>query len=150
MALAGKLEINFELKCSADKFFEVLSRQAHQIPNASSGEIHAIEVHEGDWVATGSVKLWTYTIDGKPEVFKEKVEVDEVNKSVSLIAVGGHVLEQYKSYKITLKTVSMAEGGVVKILLDYEKLKPDDPPPNKYLDFVIKVVKDIDEHLVKA
>jgi hypothetical protein len=69
---------------------------------------------------------------------------------VSLIAVGGHVLEQYKSYKITLKTVSMAEGGVVKILLDYEKLKPDDPPPNKYLDFVINVVKDIDEHHVKA
>lgn len=89
--------------------------------------------------------------DGKPEIFKEKMEIDETNKSVTLIAVEGHVLELYKSYKNHLQFVSKHDGDdLVKITLHYEKFKADDEAPTKYLDFVVNVVKDIDAHLAKA
>lgn len=61
MALTGKLEAEVELKCPADKLFSVFRCETHQIPNVASDKIHAIEVHEGDWEAHGSVKLWKYT-----------------------------------------------------------------------------------------
>ena len=62
MAQINKLEANIQLKSSAEEFYNILSTQIHQIPNASSDKIHTIEVHEGDWEKDGSVKLWKYTI----------------------------------------------------------------------------------------
>lgn len=69
MALVEKLEADVELKCSADKFFEIWSYQASQAPDAASDKVHAVEVHEGDWIAAGSVKLWTYTIGMAQQLF---------------------------------------------------------------------------------
>ncbi|CAK7326753.1 unnamed protein product [Dovyalis caffra] len=118
MALVEKIENDVAIKSSADNFFKVLSVEAHQIPNASPENVHAVEVHEGDWVTAGAVKLWTYTIDGKPEVMKEKIEVDEANKKVTMVAVGGHILEQYRSYKLTLKAVAKPDGADLRIVFD--------------------------------
>ncbi|EEF27183.1 Major latex protein, putative [Ricinus communis] len=150
MALSAKLQVDVELKSSAEKFFKLLSKQIHQIPNASPGNIHQVDVHEGDWETAGSVKLWTYTIDGKREIFKEKVEIDEARKIVTMTAVEGHILELCQSYKIIIEAVPKDEGAVAKITTEYEKFKPDDAPPNKYLNFIVYVVKDVDAHLVNA
>lgn len=62
MALTGKLEAVVEIKSFADKFYSVLSSENHQVPNASSDKVHGVEVHEGDWKTSGSVKLWKYTV----------------------------------------------------------------------------------------
>jgi hypothetical protein len=37
----------------------------------------------------------------------------------------------------------------VKVIVDYEKLTSDVPAPDKYLDFVVSLVKDIDAHILK-
>ncbi|XP_021642474.2 MLP-like protein 329 [Hevea brasiliensis] len=149
MVQADKLEADVELNAPADNFYKIFYSQAHHVPNASDS-IHAVEVHEGDWETPGSAKLWKYTLEGNPEYFKEKADVDEANKTITFTAVEGHVLEQYKSYKAILRVIPTGDGGLVKICVEYEKLKADDPPPSKYLDILVSVVKDVDAHLVKA
>jgi hypothetical protein len=62
MALTGKLEAVVEIQSASDKFFSVLSTENHKVPDASSDKVHGVEVHEGDWKTTGSVKLWKYTV----------------------------------------------------------------------------------------
>ncbi|XP_060669156.1 MLP-like protein 328 [Ziziphus jujuba] len=81
----------------------------YHIPNISNN-IHAVDVHEGDWEKGGSVKEWKYKTDGNVETFKENVEVDEENKAVTFIAVGGHILHHYKNYKATFKLTPKIEG----------------------------------------
>ncbi|XP_050232667.1 MLP-like protein 28 [Mercurialis annua] len=152
MSLVRKLEAELELQySSADKFFTLLSKEIYHTSKASSDKIQQIDVLQGDWETSGSVKLWSYTIDGKQEIFKEKVEVDEANKVVIMTAIEGHILEQYKSFKITHKAIPKSGGAadVLKITVEYEKLKPEDEPPTKYLDFILCVVKDVDVHLLK-
>ncbi|KAJ9153087.1 hypothetical protein P3X46_026571 [Hevea brasiliensis] len=83
-------------------------------------------------------------------IMKEKLDVDKVNKTITFTTVEGHVLEQYKSYKAILQVIPKGDGGLVKICVECEKLKADDPPPSKYLDILVSVVKDVDAHLVKA
>ena len=65
MALNGKLESVLDTESSADKLFNFLSTQNHAWPNASSDKVKGVDVHEGDWETSGSVKLWKYTC-GKP------------------------------------------------------------------------------------
>ncbi|CAL8995140.1 unnamed protein product, partial [Prunus brigantina] len=99
---------------------------------------------------SGSVKLWKYTVDGNVETLKEKVEIDEANKLVSLTALeGSHVLDNYKSYKIILQVTPKSEGGLVKITLEYQRLNENDPPPHKYHRFLVNVIQDIDAHRLK-
>ncbi|KAB2624190.1 MLP-like protein 329 [Pyrus ussuriensis x Pyrus communis] len=144
------VQAEVEIKANADKLYKVISNQHHDVPKAASDKIHDVAVHEGDWETSGSVKLWKYTLDGNVETFKEKVEIDEANKWVSLTALeGSHVLDNYKSYKIIFQATPKSEGGSVKITLEYEKLNENDPPPQKYLSFMVNVIKDIDAHLLK-
>ncbi|KAF2316804.1 hypothetical protein GH714_042145 [Hevea brasiliensis] len=145
---ARDVRMKLELNDAADHFYKIFYSEAHHVPNASDS-IHSVEDHEGDWETPGSTKLWKYTL-GNPEFFKEKVDVDKVNKTITFTAVEGHVLEQYKSYKAILQVIPKGDGGLVKICVEYEKLKADDPPPSKYLDILVSVVKDVDAHLVKA
>ncbi|OMO99672.1 hypothetical protein COLO4_13150 [Corchorus olitorius] len=134
---------------AADRFFCILRRENHQIPNAASEKVHNVEVHEGDWEAHGSIKLWKYTVEGKEEILKEKVLVDDANKSVIFVALEGHVMEEFKSYKIIYKVAPKTdESSMVKITLDYEKLNENIPDPNKYLQFLVNLVKDIESHLI--
>ncbi|KAH7516336.1 MLP-like protein 328 [Ziziphus jujuba] len=151
MALIGTLEKDIEVQTPADKLYTMFKSQCYHIPNISNN-IHAIDVHEGDWEKGGSVKEWKYNIDGNVETFKEKVEVDEENKAVTFIAVGGHILDHYKNYKGTFKFTPKIEGGnnhLVKITLDYEKRKVDDPHPlDKYMEFLVSLVKEVDVHHV--
>ncbi|KAL7240223.1 hypothetical protein ACSBR2_005982 [Camellia fascicularis] len=90
------------------------------------------------------------TIEGKVETFKEKVTIDEENKTVHLTAVEGHCLDLYKSYNIIYQIIPKGETNVLKITIEYEKRNEDVPPPQKYMDFIIDLVKDLNAKLVMA
>ena len=62
MALKYKLETDIEIKAQADKFYNIFRSRMHLIPNVSSDKIQGVQVHEGDWETTGSVKHWNYTL----------------------------------------------------------------------------------------
>ncbi|KAL5763272.1 hypothetical protein ACOSP7_019536 [Xanthoceras sorbifolium] len=122
MSLAGKVEVDVELKASGDH------------------KIQAVDLHEGDWETPGSIKLWKYIIDGKTEIFKERVHFDDKDKCITMDG----------KYKVIFQVLNKDEGGLVKLSLEYEKHKATDEPPYQYLDFVAGLIKDIDAHLVKA
>lgn len=87
-----------------------------------------------------------YIVEGKEEIFKERIEVDEVNKTITYVAVGGNVLDSFKNYK----AIVVVENGIFKLRIEYEKLNYDTPPPKKYQQFILNIVKDLDGNLVKA
>ncbi|KAM4119705.1 hypothetical protein ACJW30_03G079700 [Castanea mollissima] len=141
MALTSKLESELEFKSSADKVYSIVSSQNYHVANASD-TVHEVDIHEGYWQTTGSVKLWKYTVG--------KVEIDEANKKVTLTALEGHCLDLYRTYKVIFQIVPKSEGGSVKVTIEYEKLNENVPPPTKYIDFIVNLFKDIDAHALKA
>ncbi|KAI4369041.1 hypothetical protein MLD38_017533 [Melastoma candidum] len=147
MGLEGKLEADVEVNASVDTVFKLLAEEVHHIPNASPGYIQGVEVQEGDWATSGSVKQWSYTIDGKKEVYKEKVEVDKENKTVVMAGVGGDVLEKYKSFTIIKQAVEEGGSAKVKVQVVYEKFKETDPDPENYLNLIVNVLKETDAHI---
>ncbi|KAH8500619.1 hypothetical protein Peur_042455 [Populus x canadensis] len=152
MVLQGKLEIEIEIKAPAAKFYNILRKQNHHIPNISDS-IHAIDLHEGDWETPGSVKQWTYTLDGNaPLCVKETVEeVDDQNKTIKFNCLEGEVLKEFKSFKAIVQVTPKAgEGSLVKWTIEFEKVNEDIPSPDAYLELAQKMTKDIDDHLVEA
>ncbi|KAL6186938.1 hypothetical protein ACLB2K_043056 [Fragaria x ananassa] len=85
MSLQGKVEAEFEITAPADKFYNIFKIEAHLVPNTSQTDsITGVQVHEGDWETDGSIKIWNYAIEGEVGTFKERVELDEVNKTITL------------------------------------------------------------------
>ena len=83
-------------------------------------------------------------------MLKEKTEVDEENKIMTLTALeGSHLLNLYKSFKHTVRAIPKGEGSLVKITIEYEKLNENVPDATKYLNFATHVVKDTDAHILK-
>ncbi|CAK8570356.1 unnamed protein product [Lathyrus sativus] len=152
MSLSGKVESETEIEASAAKFFHIFRKQLEHVPNISR-DVHGARVHEGDWENVGSVKHWEYTIEGKKQSAKEKIEtIDDENKVITYSVFDGEVGESYKSLKVTFQVIDKElGGGIVKWTFEYEKLKEDitGASPESYLAFAEKVTKDIDAHLVK-
>ncbi|XP_030447781.1 MLP-like protein 34 [Syzygium oleosum] len=150
MAVRGKVEVEVDLKSSAAQFYGFFRNTPHHLPKACT-ELHAGEIHEGEWLSAGSVRKWTYSVEGRKETFKEKVQFDDQNKSITHVGIEGEVFNYYKTYKAIWKAVHGAGGpDVVKMIIEYEKLNESMPHPVKYLDFMANMTKDIDAHLVKA
>ncbi|KAJ6726247.1 LATEX PROTEIN putative-RELATED [Salix purpurea] len=150
MSLKSNLETVVELKSSPEKFFTVWKTQAYHIPNHTPDNVHAVDMHEGDWETEGSIKIWRYTVDGKQEVFKEKVVVDEEKNTVGLIGLEGDVMTKYKLFNPTYHLTPKGDGSLARLIIEYEKLDENIPVPDKYMDFMISITRDIDESLAKA
>ncbi|KAJ9166949.1 hypothetical protein P3X46_021638 [Hevea brasiliensis] len=149
MAFKGKLETVLDLKSSPEKFLTLWKKQAYEVPNLTPTNIQGVHVLEGDWVPPGSIKVWNYTIDGKAEVFQEKIELDEEKNIVTLIGLEGDVFKIYKVYTAIWELTPKDQGSLAKLTLEYEKLNENVPVPHNYMDFVISITKDIDEGISK-
>ncbi|CAN1747899.1 MLP-like protein 328 [Linum perenne] len=93
--------------------------------------------------------------EGKPEVFKERVEFDEQKKIMKATGLEGDPMKIYKVFNVVYEFVSKSGGGgggggVAKLAIEYEKVDPSSPPPTKYMDFLISLTKETDAALVKS
>ncbi|KAJ8770250.1 hypothetical protein K2173_012659 [Erythroxylum novogranatense] len=140
MALSGKLEGVVELKSPVDKIYNVFKCQSHHIPNHSPKNIQGIQVHEGDFETSGSVRIWNYTV----------VELDDENKTVTFDGLEGDVMQIYKIYKPVWTFKPNGEGTLATCAIEYEKQNERVPAPSIYLDFMVSLTKDIDDGLSKA
>ncbi|KAH7833797.1 hypothetical protein Vadar_009788 [Vaccinium darrowii] len=148
-ALSGKMEGEVEIKSNGDDIFHMCAgKKSQHTANLCPEKIQRVDLHEGEWGDHGSIKVWTFVADGKVETYKEKVSIDEENKTVHLTALEGHLLEVYKSYNIIYQFIHNGETNIVKITIEYEKKNEDVPPPQKYMDFVISLIKDLDAKLI--
>ena len=89
--------------------------------------------------------------DGKPEVFKERREIDDEKKAVTFRGLEGHVMEQLKVYDVVFEFIPQSEDGCVcKITMIWEKRNDDFPEPSNYMKFVKSMAADMDHHVIKA
>ncbi|GMN19927.1 hypothetical protein TIFTF001_039932 [Ficus carica] len=148
--LKGRVETEVELKASPEQFYNMWRRTAHHLPNAAGHHIKAVEVHEGDWDTHGAVKFWNYTLDGKEETFKERLEFDDATKTIKLVGLEGDVFKHYKTFTPIYELAPKGQGSVAKATIEYEKLSEDVPAPDRYLGMAVKIAQDIDAHHSKA
>ncbi|CDP20847.1 unnamed protein product [Coffea canephora] len=147
---AETLEAEIRIKFDPDEYFHTFAGKAHQLPSLCSDKMHGIDVHEGDWKTTGSVKLLTYAIDGKVETVKERIGVDEENRTITYEVLEGHILEQYKTYKAKFQVISKGDSNFAKWGIEYENFSENERPPFHYLQWLVHAAKDVDASLLKA
>ncbi|XP_021823272.1 MLP-like protein 28 [Prunus avium] len=148
--LKGKVETEIEIKAPAEKFYNIFKSRAHHVPNISSGSIQGVQVHEGDWETHGSIKSWNYSVGDEVGVFKEKVEYNDENKSITLNGVEGDVFRYFKSFKPVYQFTQKDEGSTATLSIAYEKLNDNVAAPDKYVGLMVNIVKDLDAHFIKA
>ncbi|ESR51694.1 hypothetical protein WN944_020373 [Citrus x changshan-huyou] len=148
----GKLEVELEVKSSADKFWGSIRDSTTLFPKAFSHDYKSIQVLEGDGKAPGSVRLITYA-DGSPivKVSTEKIEnVDEANKVVTYKVIDGDLLKYYKAFKGIVSVNPKGEGSLVKWACEFEKASDDVPDPSVIKDFALKNFQEVDDYILKA
>ncbi|CAN6903292.1 unnamed protein product, partial [Brassica oleracea var. botrytis] len=146
-AMAGieTLDLEIQVNMPADRFFNSFKNKK----GSFTDKTEAVSIYHDDTNYNSSIQIWNLIVDGKMEQIKEKTEVDEENMSVSFLAMEGDVLEQYKSYKITLDVVPRDDGVcIAKWKWEYEKLNVDVPPPTKYIAFVADYTRELETRLL--
>lgn len=89
--------------------------------------------------------------DGKPEVFKEKREIDDEKMALTLRGLEGQAMEKYKVYEVVYQFIPKSkEGCVCKITLIWEKRNENSPEPINYMKFVKSLVADMDDHILNG
>ncbi|MED6107757.1 hypothetical protein PIB30_017249 [Stylosanthes scabra] len=152
MAISGKISVEFEIQVPATKYFNILTKEFHNIQNICE-RVHGANLHQGDdWHCTDSVKQWTCLIDGKVITCKEKIEaIDEEKKSLSYKLFDGDVGENYKVFNMSVQlSETNNECALVKWSIEYEKINEDAKTPYAYLEFLEKGTKEVADHLLKA
>ncbi|XP_057731132.1 MLP-like protein 43 [Arachis stenosperma] len=153
MALTGKLSIEIPVHSPASKFFDLATKKLHHVQNVCE-RVHATKLHEGhDWHSVGgSVKHWTYVIDGKVTTCKETIEsIDEQNKTVVYKFFDGDIDQHYKTLKLIFQVIENNNGGTsTKWTVEYEKVNEDVEAPYGYMEYFDKCAKELDAHLLQA
>ncbi|QHN97389.1 MLP-like protein [Arachis hypogaea] len=119
MALTGKLSSEIGIHAPAAKFFHLMTKQLDHVQNVCE-RVHETKLHEGDdWHCVGgSVKHWTYVIDGKVTTCKETVEsIDEQNLSASYKLFDGDVSQHYKVFKLSFQVSDKENGASTSLLI---------------------------------
>ncbi|WZZ68668.1 hypothetical protein YC2023_080038 [Brassica napus] len=139
-SLVGIIETTVEIKSSPEKLHDMFVGKKHHIPSASPSFVHGCELHEGEM---GQV-------DGEARVMKERIEsIDPENNSVTYRVLEGDVMNEYKSFVITLQVTPKEgePGSVVHWHFEYEKINEEVAHPETLLQFAVEVSKELDAHL---
>ncbi|OIV95105.1 hypothetical protein TanjilG_21495 [Lupinus angustifolius] len=144
MALSGKVSIEFGIKAANSQWFNLFHKNLNQIQNICE-RVHQAHVHEGDWHTIGSVKNWTFIIDGKLVKHKEKVEaIDESKKTLTWSFFDEDLGQQYKVFILTMEVNEKDNGSALcKCTIQYELVNENVEPPYAYLDFINKSSKHV-------
>ncbi|KAL1300529.1 hypothetical protein HN51_045178 [Arachis hypogaea] len=153
MALTGKLSTEIAIHSPSAKFFDFLAKKLHHVQNVCE-RVHATKLHEGDdWHSVGgSVKHWTYVIDGKVTTCKETIEsINEEKKTAVYKLFDEDIDQHYKAFKLVFQVIDNNDGGTsAKWTIEYEKVNDDVEAPYGYMEYFDKFTKDIDAHVLEA
>ncbi|KAK1380581.1 MLP-like protein 34-like [Heracleum sosnowskyi] len=147
MGLMGKLICQTSIKTDGDVFHDIFRTRPHHLHTMTPENIQGCDLHEGEFGKVGSVVIWKYFIDGKHMVAKERVEaIDEEEKQVTFNVVEGDLLKDFKIFVISVHVDTSGIDSLVTWSFDYEKVDESVKDPTPYLDFVLRLTKDIDTH----
>ncbi|XP_021293108.1 MLP-like protein 28 [Herrania umbratica] len=151
MAQIAKMEVQTEIKSSADKFYDIFRSKMHLMPKICPQNFKDGKLVEGDWNSVGSVRLWFYVAAGNTETLKETTEaINDKSKTITFNILEGDLMKYYKSFKPILNVIALAQGSLVKWTLEYEKQNEGIPDPIRYEDFLRSWSKNVDGYLRNA
>ncbi|KAK4485783.1 hypothetical protein RD792_008430 [Penstemon davidsonii] len=150
--MASKLEVEVEVKSSAEKIWESMKNFSTLFPKAFPDLYQSIEILEGDGKSVGSIRLIKYSPGlALISTSTEKIEsVDEENKTLSYTIIDGDMLKFYSSFKATISLAPKGDGAVVKFVSEFIKASEEVPQPDLFKDFIVKNFQDLDAYLLKA
>ncbi|KAL0683124.1 hypothetical protein Bca4012_049972 [Brassica carinata] len=149
--LLGKLEIEVEIKASAEKFHHMFAERPHHIPKATPGHIKGCDLHEGEWGKVGSIIVWNYVHDGEPKVAKDIIEaVDQEKNLFKMRVIEGDLMKEYKNFVLTIQATPKHEGSgsIVHWHIEYEKISEEVAHPETLIQLLTEMSQGIDEHLL--
>ncbi|CAJ1978337.1 unnamed protein product [Sphenostylis stenocarpa] len=148
MSLAGKLSTEIWVHATADKWFNLFSKQLHHVQNLTD-RVHGTKLHHGhDWHHNETIKHWTCTIDGKVTTYHESIEsIDEANKRITYKLFGEELEAKFKVFKAIFEAI---DKDIIKWTIEYETTSEEVDPPFGFLEFVHKGSRDVDANLLKA
>lgn len=80
-------------------------------------------------------------------VEKHRVEaIDEEEKQVTYKVVEGDLLKDFKIFVVNVHVDTSGVDNIVTWSFDYEKVDETVKDPTTYLDFVLRLTKDIETH----
>ncbi|OMO99697.1 hypothetical protein COLO4_13138 [Corchorus olitorius] len=148
MAQIQKMEFQIELKSSADKFFELFRSKPQLLPKICPQEFKGVKLVEGDWDSVGSIREWTHTASGHPDIAKESIEaIDDESKTITFKFLDGEMMKYYKTFKPTVNVLPSGQGGLAKWTVEFEKQNESIPDPVMYKDFITNFSKNVDAYL---
>ncbi|KAK7361961.1 hypothetical protein VNO77_04057 [Canavalia gladiata] len=152
MGSSGKLEVEIEVKCNADKFWDTIKDSAEIFPKAFPNDYKSIEILEGDGKSAGSIRQVTFG-EGSPlvKITKEKVEaVDDEKSTLIYSVIGGDLLNYFKHLKGHVSVTPKGDGSLVKWSSEYEKNSEEVPEPNIIKEFALKTFQKVDHYILNA
>ncbi|XP_042499888.1 MLP-like protein 423 [Macadamia integrifolia] len=148
----GKLEIETEIQSPADKFFAIYKNHANLFTKVSPDVFKNTEIIRGCGKSVNSVLHIKYAWGGHDALIAmEKIEsIDDENKTLIKSFFEGDIGKMYKTYRVTMQAMSKGGKNSVKWSIEYEKVHEEVPAPTTYLDFIVKLAKDFDAHILKT
>ncbi|XP_074262938.1 MLP-like protein 31 [Silene latifolia] len=151
MGVIGKLEVEVDIKSSGDVFHELFKTNPNHVCNIVPDQIHACDVHEGEFGQIGSIIQWDYTFDGKKCLTKEVIEaIDEEKKMVKFRVIEGDLLTDYKNMSIAVHVIPKGDIDAVLWEIEFERFDDYGPYPTKFMDFLIALTRDVEAHHLNA
>ncbi|KAI3983625.1 hypothetical protein MKX01_000637 [Papaver californicum] len=152
-------QVETELKCSADKFYNLFRHNMMHLTTIFPQFYKSVKILKGDGKSSvGSIREWQYVVPASSEVMsvKEIVKsVDEDNRSITFSVLGGDLLTHYKSFDVTM-TVTPKDvdnikesGSKVKWWIQYEKRTEHVHSPDAHIGLVAVVTKELDHYLLQ-
>ncbi|RZC57164.1 hypothetical protein C5167_004468 [Papaver somniferum] len=153
-----EIQVELKAKCSAEKLFALITRDAPKLPKYVPQMIHNCQVLPGDGeVRVGSVYVWDYVQEGKPSALRAKetiTAVDHKNMSLTFtVSEGDHITNFYNNFSSTVTINPTQRDGdyncLVKWSVQYEKANEDVPDPTYVNKWVEDFTKELDTNLPK-
>ncbi|CAA7409723.1 unnamed protein product [Spirodela intermedia] len=158
MGKKGKMEVEVEVKSSAERFWSAIAESTELFPKALPQQFKSIRTLEGDGKSPGSLRLIQYA-PGTPVVTftKERIEtMDEAGKTVSYSVVGGEMASFYSTFKATLRVAAAKkddeeeEGALVTWAVEYEEKAPHEAlDPALFTHAAAQTFRELDAYLLK-
>uniref|UniRef100_A0A7C8YV17 Bet v I/Major latex protein domain-containing protein n=1 Tax=Opuntia streptacantha TaxID=393608 RepID=A0A7C8YV17_OPUST len=153
MAQCGKAEGQVEIRCNADKIFNLWARNTPQLSKYCSS-FPKIELLEGDNCYTpGATLCWSYVspVGGKAEHVKITLEeIDDNKRSYIYKVTEGQIMnDYYNSWREKIEFTPKGENCTIAkwSVIEYEKKCEDAPHPQQYVDFLLDCIKETAPHV---
>ncbi|XP_010694240.2 MLP-like protein 31 [Beta vulgaris subsp. vulgaris] len=150
MGVLGKMEVEVDIKLSADKLFRLWASKPYHAVDILPHKYQSCELLEGEFGQPGSVVLWTWFLDGKKRSDKGIFEVlDYENKLLRFKITEGSILQEYKRFTVITQVMEKGATTTEKWAVEFEKFNDYGPYPNNLMDFFIGVTRDIEAYYLK-